>query len=319
MAKDVCLLLYDVSDEAVRELADIAPDMDIVRGSRGVIPDESVLKRVKVVYNHASKPFLALLSVPEAKPDWLQLRSAGYDDIDTDAIRAKGITVTNVRGIHGTQMSESLFGILLGRKRALFEAVRNQERAVWHHSDQSGEITGMTMTIVGAGAIGRQIARVATAAFGMTVIGVSRRGQRAPSFARMYKTADWTDAVRDADIVLNLLPLNTGTHHFFDAGAFRSFKRGAWFVNFGRGATVDTNALLAALEDGQLEFAALDVFEQEPLPADSPLWGRDDVLVTPHIAGVSAFYEERSFALFKANLAAYVKTGKPSQNVIDFP
>lgn len=315
--KNVCLVLHDISADAFDELAALAPNMEIVQLKRGDMPDADVLRRVKVVYSHATKPFDALLALPDAEPDWIQMRSAGFDRLDIGAIKAKGMLVTNASGIHGTQMAESIFGVLLGKARGLFQAVRQQDQAIWHNRGEYTEITGKTMAVIGAGRIGRSVAALARHGFKMKVLGVSRRGLDDEAFDAVYQADRWQDAVAAADIVLNLLPLDDSTSYFFDDDAFAAMKRGVWFMNFGRGGTVDTAALLRALDAGQVAFAALDAFEKEPLTADSPLWPRQDIMLTPHTGGSSEHYEARVFAIFKENLRSYLATGTPSINLVD--
>lgn len=317
MRQETILLLTDVTKEAISELREIAPHMDVVQGSRDTLLPTDLIPGIKVVYGYAKRTFDTLLERDDFKPDWLQIRSAGYDRLKTEVILDRGIVVTNVRGIHGIQMTETLFGMLLSRARQLGEAVLNQKEAIWKDDYTYEEITGRSLAIIGAGAIARETARVARFGFSMKVIGVTRRGIKDDAFDETFPIERWKEAVKDADIVLNLLPLNRSTRHFFDQDVFDAMKRGAWFANLGRGGTVDTEALIKALDDGRLGFAALDVYEVEPLGSDSPLWKRHDVMLTPHIAGLSVFYDERAFDVFTRNLRAYVKDGEPSLNIVD--
>jgi D-2-hydroxyacid dehydrogenase (NADP+) len=315
--KDVILLLADVTDDMFAEVMDIAPKMDVIRGSRDMRPDEALLPRVKVVFGYAKRLFDQMMENTSFRPDWLQIRSAGFDRLNTDAMLDRGIVVTNVRGIHGIQMTETLFGMLLSRARQLGAATLNQKAAVWKDDYTYEEITGRSMAIIGAGAIARETAGVARYGFRMKVVGVTRRGLKDEAFDETLPIERWKEAVKDADIVVNLLPLNRSTHHFFDRDAFSAMKQGAWFANLGRGGTVDTDALIDALDAGSIAFAALDVYEVEPLESDSPLWKRHDVMLTPHIAGLSVFYDERAFDVFTRNLRAYIKDGAPSLNIVD--
>lgn len=318
MEKRVILLLHAVPVGAVQTLQEIAPDFEVVQVAPREMPSDDVLRRVEVVYGLQLKVFASLGALAEANPAWIQMHMAGIDRVDLNIVRDKQMIVTNATGIHGTQMSETLFGILAARARRLFDLAEDQRERVWAQQHYSyGEITGRTMAIIGAGTIGRAMASVARHGFKMPVIGVSRRGLADDHFDRMYKTEQFAEAVHDADIVVNLLPSIPATAHFFNDDAFKQMKQGSWFVNFGRGKTVDPAALLRALDKGQLDFAALDVHDPEPLPEDSPLWDRSDVFVTPHMSGLSVYYDERAFALFAENLRAYVATGKPARNIID--
>ena len=124
------------------------------------------------------------------------------------------------------------------------------------------------------------------------------------------------DALPEADFVVNILPLTAATRHLFDRQAFAIMKPDAYFINVGRGGTVDEDALIEALCAGEIAGAGLDVFEQEPLPADSPLWGMTNVIITSHYAGLTPAYDSRALEIFLGNLGRY-RRGEPLRNVVD--
>ncbi|MER2110875.1 MAG: NAD(P)-dependent oxidoreductase, partial [Desemzia incerta] len=129
---------------------------------------------------------------------------------------------------------------------------------------------------------------------------------------------DMIDHLKKADVVVNILPLTSETKAFFDQKMFTEMKEGTLFINVGRGPTVNTKDLIQALDDGKLAFAGLDVFETEPLPEDSPLWDRKDVLVTPHISGNAEHYNTRLFNIFEENIRAFVEGEELPRNLVDY-
>jgi phosphoglycerate dehydrogenase-like enzyme len=172
------------------------------------------------------------------------------------------------------------------------------------------------MLLVGLGAIGRQTALVASA-LGMHVSGMRRtKGKAVPGVEQLVEQSQLLEALPKADFVVLTIPLTHETRHMFDTQAFAVMKPGAILINIGRGATIDEAAMIAALQTGRLGGAGLDVFETEPLPADSALWGMENVLITAHYSGSTPHYDQRAFEIFLDNLERYVR-GLPLRNVVD--
>ena len=172
------------------------------------------------------------------------------------------------------------------------------------------------MVLIGVGEIGGRTAKIADA-FGMHVIGVRRNADRsADGVARMVTPAELHDVLPLADIVVSTVPLTAETYHQLNADSFKLMKNRAIIINVGRGKTIDEQAMVAALQNSEIFGAGLDVFEEEPLAADSPLWTLPNVLVTAHYAGDTSHYDERALAIFFDNLERY-KRGEPLRNVVD--
>ena len=171
------------------------------------------------------------------------------------------------------------------------------------------------MLVAGLGGIGMEVARLG-AALGMQVSGTRNSSRNAPEFVQYVGLAhELQDLAAEADVIVNALPLTEGTKRLFDSEFFAATKPGAMFINVGRGSTVVTDDLLAALESGQISSAGLDVTDPEPLPADSPLWDRSDVIITPHVAGRGG-ERERHGVLLIENLRRYI-AGEKLLNVVD--
>lgn len=227
---------------------------------------------------------------------YIQVLSAGLDRIPLDEVKRRGVTLKNARGVYSGPMAEhAVWAVLtLYRQRAYY--MDNQAGHVWNKLRFIPELAGKTVCILGCGSVGTACAE-RFGGMGCRVTGVNRTPRENPAFDKIYSFTEMAEAFGEADVVVVTLPLSEETRHLMDAKRLSQMKEGAILVNIARGPLVDTEALLAAL-DGRLGGAALDVFETEPLPADSPLWDRPDLLLTPH----NSFMGERN----KARLDAVV-------------
>ncbi len=233
---------------------------------------------------------------------WIQSISAGVDQFPIDELRESGVVLTSARGVHGPQVAEHAFALLLALTRGIGVSMRDTATATWQ--PRTGEeLAGKTMGVLGLGTIGEEIARRASA-WGMKVIGTKRDPGSYSGVARaVYPPGETIEVFRSADCVVSVLPDTPETRRVVGAAEFEALGDG-WFVNVGRGSAVDEQALIAALEKGSLRGAGLDVFEEEPLPESSPLWRHPRVVMTPHTAGLSPEYGPRLARIFEANLAA---------------
>lgn len=257
-----------------------------------------------------------LLEAPNAR--WFQLWSAGADWFVKTRPEDDEAIVTNTSGIHALNIGEHVFAMLLAFARNLPQAFRSQEAGQWQRvgSEHLFELTGKTMLILGLGAIGRQCAHLAKA-FGMQVIGLRRNPDKGhEGVDEMVGVGDLLSVLPKADVVVSTLPGGPHTKYLMDARAFDAMQNGAYFINIGRGETVDEKALVDALSQGSIAGAGLDVFEEEPLPESSPLWGLENVIITAHYAGETPYYTERALGVFTDNLRRFV-AGEPLRNVVD--
>ena len=246
---------------------------------------------------------------------WLFITSAGVETLPFRALSERGILVSNVSGIHGKQISEQMLGMMLMFSRCLHRTLRNQLQHKWDTKLPVGELTGKTLCIVGAGNIGREVARRAKA-FDMRVTGVKCTPSPLPGFDRVDGMDDLYPAIVDADYVLLLTPLTQETYHLFGAAEFGAMKNSAVFLNASRGDTVDEAALIDALRTGEIAGAGLDVFHNEPLETDSPLWSMENVILTPHNSGGTPLYMDRAVDKFIDALRAY-RAGLPLPGQVD--
>lgn len=250
------------------------------------------------------------------KLKWIMVYTAGVDALPAKPILERDILVTNVRGIHGPSISEQVFAYLLSHVRLLEELQRQKKKGEWNNRVRPGILFGKTIGIIGAGAIGREIARKAKA-FDMKVLGVRKSGAPTQYVDEMVTMEGLHQVLAQSDFVVMALPSTPETRHIMDAKAFHTMKESAYFVNIARGDVVDTHAMVEALREKRIAGAALDVFEEEPLPKDHPLRQMDNVLMTPHTAGLFPGYIYRANDVFQRNLRVYVDGIGEMVNVVD--
>lgn len=252
---------------------------------------------------------------------WFHAGSAGVEHLDLEALQRRQIVLTNSRGVSAPNMAEHALGMMVALARRFPRLLREQAAHAWRDEEthrEVRELSGERVLILGTGEIGSQVASRA-AAFGMHVEGLRRRAQTdaPPHFARVWSTRELHEALSHADHVVVTLPDTPETRGLLDAQAFAACKPGAMIYNVGRGPVIDTGALVEALQSGHLGGAGLDVTEPEPLPAESPLWDLENVLITAHTSGASPRYWERQEALISENIARFLD-GRPLRNLVAY-
>lgn len=245
---------------------------------------------------------------------WLQLTSAGVEHLLPVRDLLRDVVVTNARGIHGEVMADYVFGVIVMQQWNFPRLFRNQHTRRWDHQ-VTEPLAGKTLGVVGLGAIGREIARRAPA-FGLTVVGVRREAAPVEGASRVFGPDRLSAMLPLCDFVVVVVPDTPETRQMIGARELRAMKPTAYLINIARGSVVDEPALVQALREGWIAGAALDVFAQEPLPPESPLWTLDNVILTPHIAGEPANYVGRVMEIFGENLTRW-REGKPLRNVVD--
>lgn len=277
------------------------------------------------------------LSPPEQAPalKWIQLNFAGVEeDFRQDVHLREGVQLTSASGTMVSQMGEYVMMALLMLGHKAPEMLRYQQQKIWpdHRIEKLEpiELRGSTVGIVGYGSIGREVARLLYS-YGAKVLATKRdvmhpeddgyvpEGLGDPHgnyFHRLYPNEALNAMLKECDFVVVSPPLTPETRQLMSTEQFAVMKTGAFLVNVSRGPVVDTNALIEAAKSGKLGGAVLDVFEEEPLPAESPLWDAPNVVITPHIAGVSKRSMDALVDLFVANISRYLK-GQELYNLID--
>lgn len=246
---------------------------------------------------------------------WLHIAAAGVDPVLFDGLRASDVTLTNSRGVFDDSIAEYVLGVVIAFAKDLPRTLDLQRATQWEHRETE-RVAGQTALVVGTGPIGAAITRLLRSV-GVEVRAAGRRARDDdPDFGKVYDSADLEQYVDWADFVIAVAPLTEQTKGMFDRGVFAAMKPSARFVNVGRGELTVTGDLVAALKAGELAGAALDVFETEPLPADSPLWMMDNVLVSPHMSGDFVGWKDELVRVFAANFERWL-AGEPLVNVVD--
>lgn len=320
------------ADVLLDELRAVSPRLEIRQQSaREEREDISPLLRGDEEIIYCFTPPRELARAPRLK--WVQLHSAGVDHLRDHPIWQTDISVTTTSGIHAVPIGEFTFALLLALARKLPKMVRLQERAEWPR-DRGGtlsglELRGKTIGIVGYGSIGREIGRIAKYGFSMRVLaarrnmgtprrrynesGVGDPDGRIPE--RWYTPDDITAMVRECDVLVLSAPATRETRNLIGEEQLRAMKPHALLINIARGELVDDRALVSALKEGWIAGAGLDAFAIEPLPRGSQLWHLDNVIVSPHVSGLTGKYDDRAAQVFAENLRRYL-TGLPLLNAV---
>lgn len=258
---------------------------------------------------------------PPARLRWIHSGAAGVASLLHPELVERDVVLTNSAGIHAPAMAETVLGMILHFFRGLDHAVRAQHARAWrvdiYEALDSGvrEVGGATLGIIGYGGIGRALAQRARA-LGMHIL-ATRRTPRPDDGPEVLHGDDASERLlRESDVVAICVPSTSDTRGMIGAAQLAQMKQDAILINVGRGDVVDEDALVRALQQGRLRGAALDVFAQEPLPPDSPLWTLNNVLITPHVSATSPRYWEREMELMLFNLRAYL-AGEPLHNRVD--
>ncbi|MCM3759970.1 D-2-hydroxyacid dehydrogenase [Alkalihalobacillus oceani] len=310
------IITHDIESVLLDKVKDALPDWNIISGRNKEVWHDK-LNQAEIIVGWKKEMALACLEQP-AELRWLQSWTAGVNNLPLSKLKERDILVTGGNGVHAYPISETVFALMLALTRNIHTYVRNQQKKVWHDGSIRLELHQKTIGIIGVGAIGKETAKIAKA-FGMTVLGVRRSAKPTDYVDEMYPIDELNSILPKCDYVVVTLPLTKETHHLFGQEQFAKMKRSAFFINIGRGDIVDEESLITALQQEQLAGAGLDVVSTEPLPADSPLWEMEQVIITPHTAGATEHYARRLIEdIFLPNLKSYLAGNQPSLNVIDY-
>lgn len=247
--------------------------------------------------------------------EWIHVAAAGVDSLMFEELRASEVTVTNARGTFDRPIAEFVLASVLAHAKRLHESRRLQQERVWRHRETQ-LLAGSRALVIGTGAIGREIARLLRAV-GVQVRGVGRTPRTSdPDFGEVVASSDLAAEVGWCDHLINAAPLTPATTGLIDARVLAAMRPTAHLVNIGRGASVDEADLVAALTEGEIAAASLDVFEVEPLPADSPLWTAPGCVISAHMSGDVVGWRDTLARQFVANAERWL-AGEPLENVVD--
>jgi len=308
------VLLWTDSTAAYLEAiqaAGLADRVDVEGLPRKEKPSAAQLARTEVLMAYTVPPGV-LPAMPKLR--WAQAMMAGVESWIALPDLPANLTLTCARGTHQESMPENIIGALLYVAKPYAAAVENQKRGQWVQS-VAQPLAGKTLGILGLGAIGQDVARLA-AALGLRVIGTRRRPAPAPHVAEVLPAGRAPEVLAQSDFLLLLLPATPETDNFINAERLAMMKPGAWLLNFGRGHLIKDDDLVAAVKAKKIAGALLDVFRQEPLPAGHPFWTTEGIIVLPHIGGPHPQRDRFVARLFADNLGRFLD-GKPLKEVVD--
>ena len=295
-------------------LSAIAPEAEVVyTAAEAVTPDQ--VSQAEIILGNLPIPLLQYAK----RLKWLQLNYAGSDNYAAPGVLPEGVILTNASGCYGLAISECMLAGILQLIKRLDQYQRNQAQHIWRNEGAVSSIEGSTTLVVGFGDIGSSFAQ-RMHALGSTVIGIRRNVTGKPDYVSALYQMDALDRLLPlADFVSLSLPNSPQTQKIMGAKQFAEMKDSAILINVGRGSAVDTDALVAALNGGEIGGAVIDVVDQEPLPAEHPLWDAPHLVLTPHVTGNYNLPEtlRRIVNLSLRNLAAYLN-GQPMESVVDF-
>jgi phosphoglycerate dehydrogenase-like enzyme len=254
---------------------------------------------------------------------WIHSTAAAVHQLMFPELVESDIIVTNAREVHGPVVAEHVMALIFALAKRIPQAVRLQQKQswgqqkIWESHPRPREVAGATLGLIGLGSIGRAIARHA-AALDMTVIAAREHPEKEipAGVQRVFASSQIDDMLALSDYVVLCAPVTPSTEGLMNAARIARMKPDAYLINVGRGPLIDETALIDALRSHQIGGAALDVFVQEPLPAESPLWNLDNLLITPHTASLTDKLWERQYALYTENLRRFV-AGQPLLGLVD--
>ncbi len=253
---------------------------------------------------------------------WMHSLMTGVAQLCYPEMVASAVVLTNAATVHCAPVAEHVWALILAASRRIPSAVRFQERSewaaesIWGEEPRPFEVSGLTLGLIGLGAIGREVARRARA-FGMRVVAVKRRPDRGGEWAdEIYGPDELPRLLAQSDVIVVAAPHTPQTGHLLGERELARMKPSALLINVSRGSLIDEAALCRALSEKRLGGAALDVTEQEPLPAESPLWSAPNLLLTPHLSSATDRLWPRHLELLADNLRRYL-AGQPLLNLVD--
>lgn len=296
---------------AAIEAAGLAPRVQVETLPRQQMPSEEQLAETEIMLGWVV-PAGVLPRMRKLR--WAQALLAGVEAWLALPDLPEGLLLTSARGTHGDSMPENILGALFHLTKPYAEIAEAQKEGRWVRRT-AASLNGKTLGILGLGAIGQEVARLASV-LRMEVIGVRRNPEPLPGVAEVLPPERTDEVLARADFLVLLLPATAETENFVDAARLSKMKPSAWLLNFGRGSAIVDADLIAAAEAGTIAGALLDVFREEPLPSDHPFWTARNIKVVPHMGGLHAERDKAVARLFVENLARFLD-GRPLLSVVD--
>lgn len=305
------LITFKYKDDEMKNLENLGFEI-IFRDERDMVfSDEIKDIDLMVCFDPFHKIDIGLF--PNLK--WIQLLSAGINQVPIDKVLAQNIILTNNRGGYSVPIAEWIVLKILEMLRNSKEFYNKQNKKIWKMDTSLLELYGKTIGFIGTGSIAQEAAK-RLEGFGVKILGISASGKAVNHFHHCFSIDKINDIVPQCDFLIIAAPYTDETHHLIDESVFASMKDGTYLVNIARGSIIDEKALINNLKSGKIKKAALDVFEVEPLPEDSPLWEMDNVIISPHNSWASEMYSKRRYEIAYKNMERYINK-KELVNVVD--
>ncbi len=312
------LISFDLPKELVEKIKSVSPKMRVQLSSK----EKEILKLAENAHVLFVGKFSPDIFLAAKNLRWIQTNLVGVDRFLFPDIVKSNVVMTNARGVNSTAVAEQVLGMMLCLSRKLHFFIRNQGKNLWKTSDADllpklDELSGKTLGLIGLGAIGQEIAKRA-ACLEMNVIATRRNSSLSkPSYVNeIMPTENLKVLLAKSDFVVVQVPLTTETEGIIGENELRSMKPTAFLINASRGNTIQEESLIRSLQEGWIAGAGLDTFATEPLPKNSPLWSMENVIITPHVAGLTPRYMDRLVDIFCENLKHFLSNEKLI-NVVD--
>lgn len=304
------LITFDFGEERMKGLKDLGCELIFMSDRHAVYNDELADVEVVIGYN----PFAGLDISKLKKLKWIQLVSAGIDMVPAEYVIENSIMVSNNKG-YSIPIGEWILMNILELLKQSSRFYHNQSQKVWKIQKGIIELYGKTVGFIGTGGIAKEAAK-RVQCFEARTLGLNTKGTETQYFHECFSTDRIDELLKQSDIVVVTVPYTESLYHLIDEGRISSMKDGVLLVNISRGTIVDEVALIEGLRSGKIAGAALDVFEEEPLSKESPLWEMENVAITPHNAFFSDKREDRMYDIIYRNMKKYIE-GKEIENVVD--
>ncbi len=306
------LVSLDLDDKYIEQIKNTIPNVEVSKSDdEGKLP--ALFEEADIAFVGRLKPSLFARA---SKLKWIHNASAGVEGLLFPEVVESGVMITNSSGVHPINICEHTLAMMLSFVRKLHLCIRYQLKREWHRGFEVDEISGRTVGVVGLGSIGEEIARKCKA-LGMRVIATRRRSTLKPDYVdELYLPEGLPKLLSESDFVVLAVPFTKENEGLIGEKELKVMKKSAYIINIGRGKVIQQDVLIRALQEGWIAGAGLDVFEEEPLPSDSPLWEMENVIITPHIAGLTPYYMDRAVGIFCDNLKRFVR-GENLYNLVD--
>ncbi|SNS74716.1 Phosphoglycerate dehydrogenase [Anaerovirgula multivorans] len=296
------LFTYDYGKDKMESIRQLGYDI-IIKNEKDIVYHQEMEEvEVLVCYN----PFITLDIRKMKRLKWIQLSSIGIDQVPKEVVLENGIVLTNNKGGYSVPMGEWIVLKILEIYKKSYKLYEQQGQKLWKMDTSLLELYRKRIGFIGTGSIATEAAK-RLQGFEAHIIGVNTNGTKVQYFDKCYPIGELEEVLKQCDVVVLTIPYTEETHHLINETRLKSMKKSGVLINVSRGSIVDEEALIQHMKQGNLMAAALDVFEKEPLPQDSPLWAMENVILTPHNSWISEMRNERRFRIIYENMKRYIE------------